>query len=122
VLVSRKWSGKILTEHRADRAVVVRQVLQAAGVEAPEADRLSVDVLHEDGQPRFVWDDLAVTGADYTEVLVASVMERRRWRAEYDHAKQAALERDGPPVDNRSATAAPTTHRQTLDSPVTGTR
>jgi hypothetical protein len=105
VLVSPKWSGKTLTEHRADRAAVVRQVLQAAGVDAPEADRLSVDVLHEDGQPRFVWDDLPVTGADYTEVLVASVMERRRWRAEYDTAKQAALEREGPPVDNRSATS-----------------
>jgi hypothetical protein len=105
VLVSRKWSGKTLTEHRADRAAVVRQVLQAAGVDAPEADRLSVDVLHEDGQPRFVWDDLPVTGADYTEVLVASVMERRRWRVQYETAKQAALERDGPPVDNRSATS-----------------
>jgi hypothetical protein len=105
VLVSRKWSGKTLTEHRADRAAVVRQVLQAAGVDAPEADRLSVDVLHEDGQPRFVWDDLPVTGADYTEVLVASVMERRRWRTQYETAKQAALERERPPVDNRSATS-----------------
>ena len=104
VLVSRKWSGKTLTEHRADRAAVVRQVLQAAGIEAPEADRLSADVLHEDGQPRFVWDDLAATGADYTEALVTSVMERRRWRAQYETAKQAALERDGPPVDDRSAT------------------
>jgi hypothetical protein len=31
-------------------------------------------------------------------------MERRRWRTQYETAKQAALERDGPPVDNRSAT------------------
>ena len=45
-----------------------------------EADRLSVDVLDADGQPRFVWDDLHLTGAEYTEVLLASVMERRRWR------------------------------------------
>jgi hypothetical protein len=122
VLVSRKWSGKTLTEHRADRAAVVRQVLQAAGIDAPEADRLSVDVLHEDGQPRFVWDDLPVTGADYTQVLVTSVMERRRWRAQYETAKQAALERDGPPVDNRSATTTPTKDRHRLDIPATGTR
>jgi len=104
VLVSRKWSGKTLTQHKADRAAVVRQVLQEAGIDAPEADRLSVEVLHEDGQPRFVWEDLPVTGADYTQVLVNSVMERRRWRAQYETAKQAARDRDGPPVDNRSAT------------------
>jgi hypothetical protein len=104
VLVSRKWSGKTLTQHRADRAAVVRQVLHEAGVDAPEADRLSVEVMLQDGQPRFVWDDLPVTGADYTEVLLASVMERRRWRAEYDTAKQAALDRDEPPVDNSPAT------------------
>jgi hypothetical protein len=122
VLVSRRWSGKTLTEHRADRASVVRQVLQAAGIDAPEADRLSADVLHEDGQPRFVWDDPPATGADYTEVLVASVMERRRWRTQYEAAKQAALKRDGPPVDNRSATATPTADRQCLDTPATGTR
>ena len=69
-----------------------------------EADRLSVDVLDEDGQPRFIWDDLCLTRAGHTEVLVASVMERRRWRARYDTAKQAALEREEPSVDNRSAT------------------
>jgi hypothetical protein len=61
-------------------------------------------VLDEDGQPRFIWDELRLTGAEYTDVLVPSVMERHRWRARYDTAKQAALEREGPPVDNRSAT------------------
>jgi hypothetical protein len=122
VLVSRQWSGKTLTQHRADRAAVVRQVLQAAGVDAPEADRLSVDVLHEDGRPRFVWDDLPVTGADYTEVLVASVMERRRWRVQYETVEQAALERAGPPVDNRSATTTQLTHRHPLDTQATGTQ
>ena len=33
VLVSRKWTGKTLDRHRADRAEVVRQTLQAAGGE-----------------------------------------------------------------------------------------
>jgi hypothetical protein len=104
VLVSRNWSGKTLTEHRADRATVVRQALHAAGIDAPEADRLSVDVLHEDGHPRYVWEHVPVDQREYVEVLVASVMQRRRWRAQYDAAKHAALNRDGPPVDNRSAT------------------
>ena len=76
VLVSRKWSGKTLTEHRADRAAVVRQVLQAAGVETPEADRLSTDVLHEDGQPRFVWDELPCEPPTWTSWLARS--RRRR--------------------------------------------
>ena len=51
-------------------------------------------MLDEDGHPRFIWDELRLTGAEYTEVLVASVMERRRWRARYDTAKQAAFERE----------------------------
>ena len=106
VLVSRQWSGKTLTEHKADRAAVVRQVLEAAGAEAPEADRLSVEVLHEDGQPRYVWADLPIHDRDYATVLAAAVLERRRWREQYDAAKQAAAAREGPPVDNRSATAA----------------
>ncbi|WNB85489.1 replication initiator [Cellulomonas sp. ATA003] len=32
VLVSRSWSGKTLTEHKADRAAVVRAALEAAGI------------------------------------------------------------------------------------------
>jgi hypothetical protein len=105
VLVSRRWSGKTLTEHRADRAAVVRQVLQAAGIDAPQADRLSTDVLDEDGKPRFVWDDVPLTATEWSSVVVASVLQRRRWREQYEEAKQTTLDRDGPPVDNRSASA-----------------
>ena len=36
VLVSRRWTGKTLKGHKADRAEVVRQTLLAAGVEAPD--------------------------------------------------------------------------------------
>ena len=45
VLVSRQWSGKTLGEHRADRATVVREALEAAGMLAPEIERMAATVL-----------------------------------------------------------------------------
>ena len=54
VLVSRGWSGKTLTEHKADRAAVVRAALEAAEIDTPAADRMAAETLHDDGQPRFV--------------------------------------------------------------------
>jgi hypothetical protein len=39
VLVSRKWSGKTLADHRADRMAFVAQALSAAGIEKPTTDR-----------------------------------------------------------------------------------
>lgn len=109
-LVSRAWTGKTLTMHKADRADVVRQVLEAAGIEAPEARRAAADVLHTDGQPRYVWADVPLSERDYGEVILASITEQRRWRAEHEHAKTLAVQRGSPPaggpVDNRSATTA----------------
>ncbi len=104
VLASRKWSGKTLTEHRADRAAVVRQALEAAGMDAPEVDRCSTDVLHTDGRPRYVWEQVPVTAADYVDVLTASILERRRWRHQYEMAKAALGTGPPGPVDNCSAT------------------
>ena len=107
VLVSRGWTGKTLTAHRADRAEVVRQVLEAAGIDPPEARRKAADVLHTDGQPRYVWEDVPTAERDYAAVIVASIAEQRRWRAEHEHAKAVAAQRGSPPsepVDNRSAT------------------
>ncbi|HEV2928455.1 MAG TPA: replication initiator, partial [Propionibacteriaceae bacterium] len=40
VLVSRDWSGKTLAKHRADRAAVVRQALDAAGMLTPDVERM----------------------------------------------------------------------------------
>ena len=55
VLVSRHWSGKTLAEHKADRATVVRETLHAAGIVAPEVERLSAEVKKSpDGLPRRV--------------------------------------------------------------------
>src|SRR5439155_23616100 len=39
VLVSRKWSGKTLADHRADRKAFVLQALSAVGIEKPEPER-----------------------------------------------------------------------------------
>jgi hypothetical protein len=102
-LVSRAWSGKTLGEHRADRAAVVREVLAAAGLTAPEVDRCAADVLHTDGRPRFVWSDHEVDESQYAAVVLASIAERHRWRAQYEHAKRLAQDH-GRPVDDCSAT------------------
>ncbi len=105
-LVSRAWTGKTLTVHKADRADVVRQVLEAAGIEPPQARRAAADVLHTDGRPRYVWEDVPPTERDYAQVIVASITEQRRWRAQHDHAKTHAAQCGSPPgvpVDNRSA-------------------
>jgi hypothetical protein len=109
-LVSRYWTGKTLTQHKADRAEVVRQVLQAAGIEAPDADRLAADVLHSDGKPRFVWEDTQPDQRDYPAMIAASLREAKARRSQYEHAKTVAAQRGSPPagpVDSRSAIRAP---------------
>jgi len=103
VLVSRQWSGKTLTEHRADRRAVVAQVLQEAGVDPGDADRLAGDHTLPDGTPRFVWDDVEVNSVDYVAVIAASLRQANAWRQQYEHAKTVAAERGSPPVDNHSA-------------------
>ncbi|MGO4341145.1 replication initiator [Pedococcus sp. 2YAF34] len=103
VLVSRGWSGKTLTQHRADRRAVVEQVLQAAGIEPETADRMAADTLTDDGRPRFVWEEVPVTHADWQTVVIDSLREHRRRRDQYEAAKQALTTGTDPPVDNSSA-------------------
>ena len=103
VLVSRGWSGKTLTQHRADRRAVVEQVLIAAGIEPETADRMAADTLTGDGRPRFVWEEVPVTNADWQAVIIDSLREHRRRRDQYEQAKQALTTGTDPPVDNRSA-------------------
>ncbi|GAB2488334.1 hypothetical protein GCM10027030_23040 [Luteococcus sediminum] len=86
-LVSRKWSGKTLKRHRADRAAVVRAALEEAGITAPEVERISAEVQAEDGRPRYEWQPVEVTPGLFTRTILRGVEERRRWRAQYDHAK-----------------------------------
>ena len=103
VLVSRRWSGKTLRRHRADRADVVREALHEAGVLAPDIERMAADVTSADGQPRYVWTDTRPDPHTYATVLLAAIAERQAWRAQYEAAKSA---RTGA-VDSDSATSQP---------------
>jgi excisionase family DNA binding protein len=96
VLVSRRWSGKTLAGHKADRAAVVRQALEEAGIDPDDHDELSV--VGSDG--RCSWELLGRSQVDaptYAAAISQVIRTRQRWRAEYDAAKTAAAAaRAGP--------------------------
>lgn len=114
VLVSRGWSGKRLCEHRADRAEVVRQALEAAGIDAPAADRMAARVCADDGTRRYAWASVITSAYATSQLLMAAIVEHRRWRAQYEHAK-SLVNGLGPPVDECSATAHPVAVAQEPD-------
>ena len=109
VLVSRHWSGKTLSQHRADRSAVVRAALEAAGIDPLQARRCAADVLDRDGLPRYVWEEVPAQDRDYTSAIVASIRQARTWRDQYERAKVHAAS-TGPPVDSRSAVEKPAVH------------
>ncbi len=102
VLVSRKWTGKTLKDHKADRAAVVRQVLEAAGVDVPETAAWRPTSAARTGSR-------ASTGRSgtrstprcpvYRQVMTKSIAEKVRWKTEYELAKQRL-----------SATGSPNAH------------
>jgi hypothetical protein len=94
VLVSRKWSGKTLVDHKADRKAFVREMLAAVGIEKPEQDtsRLiwrKIDPGDRDAPPR-------------AHLLMRAIAERITWKAEYDRALLAAA---GPPGEGPETSA-----------------
>ena len=100
VLVSRQWSGKTLAEHRADRATVVREAL-ADGRHRRPRDR--TDRRRRRSPPTGIRGSCGPTPdptrSIYARVILASIAERQRWRAQYEAAKAARQ-----PVDSLSAT------------------
>ncbi|MBB4968636.1 hypothetical protein F4559_005995 [Saccharothrix violaceirubra] len=90
VLVSRKWSGKSLADHKHDRVAFVRQLLADVGIA-------------QDEQPRRVaWHNVRPGDPNVpprAHLLMRAVAERRRWKAEYTAALLASA---SPP--NHSAT------------------
>lgn len=94
VLVSRKWSGKTLADHRADRKAFVAQALTAVGIEKPAQDT-----------SRLIWRK-PTPGDPHVppraHLLMQAITERLAWRAEYDRAMSAAT--GPPPGEEISAT------------------
>jgi hypothetical protein len=99
VLVSRKWTGKRLSDHAADRQEHVRQTLIGAGMLPPDEDRTSA-------AGRLVWEPTAPGDPDVPPrplLVLHAVAERRRWRWEYQQARRSpggaagGGRRDGPP-------------------------
>lgn len=100
VLVSRKWTGKTLTGHKADRAEVVRQTLLAAGVEVPDLVGCGVDVLRADGRPRYewtIWNRQMATTPIYRQVMTRTIAEQIRWKTAYERAKNELGRANAPP-------------------------
>jgi hypothetical protein len=92
VLVSRKWSGKTLAGHKADRAAVVRAALDEAGIDSDDHDELAVT--GSDGQ--WEWEVIPRSRVDdrtYAAAIAEAITTRQRWRTEYQTAKAA---RAGP--------------------------
>ncbi|MCY7341689.1 MAG: replication initiator protein [Pseudonocardia sp.] len=93
VLVSRKWSGKTLTDHAGERAKFVRQLLERTGVRPGYA----VD----DGP--FEWEPTKAGDPDVPTrpaLLLQAISQRQRWKADYDAAVLLA----GDPPDQSPAT------------------
>jgi hypothetical protein len=87
VLVSRKWSGKSLADHRADRKAWLVETL---GLEVPDP-------------ARYTWAHVTPGDADYLPSerrLLHIVADRARWKVALTEARRRA----GPPTRERSAT------------------
>jgi hypothetical protein len=96
-----------LSEHKADRAAVVRAALEEAGIDPNDHDELAV--VGSDG--RWSWELLGrnrVDAATYAAAISQAIHTRQRWLREYEAAKSAAAARAGPP----SAAAAAAGVRQ----------
>ncbi|GAA2680749.1 hypothetical protein LV78_003915 [Actinosynnema pretiosum] len=81
VLVSRKWSGKSLADHKHDRVAFVRQLLADVGIK------------QEDQPTRVLWNNVQPGDPNVPprqHLLLRAVAERRRWKAEYTAALLAS--------------------------------
>jgi hypothetical protein len=92
VLVSRKWSGKTLTDHRGDRK---RWLMETLGLTATQ------------DTGRYFWQQVTPADPDYLPPprrLVRVVAERMAWKRSLDEARRRAHEQDEEvPATGRAA-------------------
>ncbi|MFI2233570.1 replication initiator [Nocardia testacea] len=96
VLVSRKWTGKDLADHKADRADFVRQRLAEAGMPQEQVERMVITPV-KPGDPNV---------PPREHLIMQMVAQKISWRAEYTQAMLA----DPPDVSDMPVsreTAAP---------------
>jgi hypothetical protein len=89
-LVSRRWTGKTLDDHRAERREHVMKMLGAVGIR-PEQDT------DDQAGDRYQWDPIPLNSREQpnrAELLLKAVNQRRRWRAEYQRACSATADLD----------------------------
>jgi hypothetical protein len=87
-LVSRKWSGKTLAEHRDDKRRHVLRTLGAVGAKPEQATP-------DDERGRYTWTLMGPRDPDRperTQLLLQVVAQKRRWREQYEQARQAFAE------------------------------
>ncbi len=85
VLVSRKWTGKDLSDHKADRVEFVRQRLAEAGISKPQLDRMIIRPV-EPGDPNV---------PPREHLILSMIAEKTARRAEYTRAQIAQAESGG---------------------------
>ena len=108
ILVSRKWTGKTLADHRADRRAWVLATLGIDQDQADQADNQAhqsagrTGTVRDKTRDRFTWQPAGTNApiAPLPHRLLIAINQRQHWRAAYEAA------RDGkpPPTANLSAT------------------
>lgn len=97
-LVSRKWSGRTLTEHRGERRDHVLRVLGAVGAKPEQTT--------PEGDPgRYSWQLLRPGDPDQPDrlqLLMQGIAQRQRWRQQYEHARDQAPP-EHPATDDHAA-------------------
>ncbi|WP_231509217.1 helitron helicase-like domain-containing protein [Nocardia sp. NRRL WC-3656] len=83
VLVSRKWTGKDLADHKADRVEFVRQRLAEAGISKPQLDRMIIRPV-EPGDPNV---------PPREHLIMSMIAQKTSRQAEYLRAQIAHSER-----------------------------